>query len=211
MVVIMLVLMALVFGFAWFFYGKTITAFTSDAPVPIQTAAPSEAATASAADKFQRLRTAANSQQSVTMEFTADELNALIARHPSFTDLRGKVRFGIADSVLDVALSVPLSDIQLPRVKDRWFNGTARFGLTYDEDRFNLAVKSLEANGQSVDLSGFQRFADKFDDKFNEAFQKSQRDNAGSGEFWENVKAIRVVGDKLIITTKGAATDSRTI
>ncbi len=211
MVVIALILLALVVGTGWFFYGKTLNAFTAEAPVTIQIAAPTEADTATGTEKLERLRGAIGSQQSVTAELTAGELNALIARHPSFTDLRGKFRVGIANSVLDVAMSVPLSDLPLPRLKHRWFNGTARFGLVYDEDRFNLAVKSLEANGQSIDLSGFQSFADTFNNSFNEGFNKAQRKNRESDEFWRNVKSITVVDDKLIITTKGAEAEPTTI
>ncbi len=211
MVVIALILLALVVGTSWFFYGKTINAFTADAPASIQMTAPTEADTATGTEKLERLRGAMGSQQSVTVELTAGELNALIARHPSFTDLRGKLRVGIANSVLDVAMSVPLSDLPLPRLKHRWFNGTARFGLIYDEDRFNLAVKSLEANGQSIDLSGLQSFADIFNNSFNEGFNKSQRKNRESDEFWQNVKSMTVVDDKLVITTKGAEAEPTTI
>lgn len=211
MVVIALILLALVVGTGWFFYGKMLNAFTAEAPASVQIAAPSEADTATGTEKLERLRGAIGSQQSVTAELTAGELNALIARHPSFTDLRGKFHIGIANSVLDVAMSVPLSDIPLPRLKHRWFNGTARFGLVYDEDRFNLAVKSLEANGQSIDLSGFQSFADIFNNSFNEGFNKAQRKNRESDEFWRNVKSITVVDDKLIITTKGTDAEPTTI
>ncbi len=211
MAVIALILLALVVGTSWFFYGKTINAFTADAPASIEIAAPTEADTTTGTEKIERLRGAMGNQQSVTVELTADELNALIARHPSFQDLRGKFRVGIANSILDVAMSVPLADIPLPRLKHRWFNGTARFGLIYDEDRFNLAVKSLEANGQNIDLSGLQSFADTYNNSFNEGFNKSQRKNRESDEFWQNVKSMTVVDDKLIITTKGGEVEPTTI
>ncbi len=210
MVVIAFVLLALLLGVGWFFYGKTLNAFTADAPVSVQTKAPTEAEAAPATEKFERLRAASGSQQSVTVEFTADELNALIARHPAFSDLRGKCRVAIANSILDVAMSVPLSGLPLSRLKHSWFNGSARFGLIYDEDRFNLSVKSFEANGQSIDLSGFQALANTFNNSFNEAFDKSQRDR-DSDEFWQNVKSMHVVDDKLIISTKGTKPEPTTI
>jgi len=101
-------------------------------------------------------------------------------------------------------LSVPLHDVPLPRAGRRWFNGTVRFGLNYDEDRFALAVKSLEANGRHIDLNLFGMAADALNESFNEGFDKSQRRDGDSSDFWENVKSISVVDDKLIITTKGA-------
>jgi predicted phosphoribosyltransferase len=48
--------------------------------------------------------------------------------------------------------------------------------------------------------------ADEINSRFNEGFDKSQRENAQSNEFWENVRSMEVRGDKLIITTNGVAT-----
>ncbi|MEP6955577.1 MAG: hypothetical protein ABI883_02035 [Chthoniobacterales bacterium] len=201
--VIALVLLVLFVGGAWFFYGKTVNAFTSDQPTMVQMAAPTEAEFAPANAKVDQLRNAVRARESATVAFSGDEINALIARHPSFSDLRGKARVAIANSILDVEMSVPLRDLPLPRMKHRWFNGSARFGLIYDEDRFSLAVKSLRANGRDIDLSSFQSMADKLNDKFNEGFEKAQRNDGDSKEFWENVKSVRVLEDHLIITTKG--------
>lgn len=209
MLVIAFVLLALSIGVGWFLFSKTVRGFTADAPVAIETGTTTEAQYATANEKLERLRGGSGSQQSVTVELTAEEVNALIARHPYFKNMRGKFRVGIANSVLDVAMSVPLSHV--PLFKHRWFNGTARFGLIYDQDRFNLAVKSLGANGQNIDLSGLQRFANRFNDSFNEAFDKAERDNRESDEFWQNIKAINVVDDKLIITTKGSRAEPTNI
>jgi hypothetical protein len=166
---------------------------------------PSAEQFAAANQKFEQIRTAALMQQPQTVEFTVAELNALIARHPQFSEWRGKTRVDIADSVMTIDLSVPLSGVPLPRIKHRWFNGTVRLALAYDEDRFVLGVKSFTANGQDIDMTSWQTFADEINTSFNEGFDRSQRDDPRSNEFWENVRAIEVRDDKLIITTKGAA------
>ena len=53
----------------------------------------------------------------MTVEFTAADLNALIARHPDFDDLRGKFRVAIADSILTLDMSVPLRDVPFPKIQ----------------------------------------------------------------------------------------------
>lgn len=206
-IVIGLVLIALLIGASVFFVGKALSAFTSDAPVVVQAAEPTAAQITAASAKVDQIRTAAHTQQQATVEFSADELNALIARHPSFEKLRGKVHVGMANSILNVEMSAPLTNLHWPGFKHRWFNGTARFGLAYDEDRFSLDVKSLEANGRTIDLSPLQRLADRINNSFNDRFERTQRHDRDSAEFWENVESMSVVGDKLIITTKGAQPD----
>lgn len=202
---------ALVVGGIYYMYAKSVDALTSDAPVAVLMENPSDAQVAAASQKVDQLRTAAVTQQVLTMDFTAAELNALIARHPSFSDFRGKTRVAIANSELTLDLSVPLRDIPLPRVRKRWFNGSVRFALAYDQDQFTLGVRSLSANGQDIDLSFFQMMADDINRGFNQGFDRSQRQNAQSNEFWENVRSMEVRGDRLIITTKGAAATGTTV
>ncbi|CAA9212784.1 MAG: hypothetical protein AVDCRST_MAG42-48 [uncultured Chthoniobacterales bacterium] len=198
------VAVALVFGGLWWMYAKSVDALTSDAPIAVTMEAPSDEQVAAATQKVEQLRTAALTQQVMTMEFTAPELNALIARHPSFSEFRGKARVAIANSELTLDLSVPLRDIPLPRVRSRWFNGSVRLALAYDENDFALGIRSLSANGQDLDMSFFQTMADEINTRFNEGFDNRQRENVQTNEFWENVRSMEVRGDKLIITTKGA-------
>ncbi len=200
------VAVALALAGMWWMYAKSVDALTSDAPIAVTMEAPSDEQVAAATQKLEQLRTAALTQQATTMEFTAAELNALIARHPSFSDWRGKARVEIANSELTLDLSVPLRAIPLPRVRSRWFNGSVRFALAYDEDQFTLGVRSFSANGQEIDLSGLQTMADDINRRFNEGFDQAQRENPQSNEFWENVRSIEVRDDRLIISTKGAGT-----
>ena len=205
LVTIAAVLLALLLGGAWYVYSKTVNALTAGQPEAVQMEAPSAQQYTAANQKLEQIRQATATQQAVTVEWTAADLNALIARHPSFSGARDKARVEIADSTATLTMSVPLTSIPLPIVKHRWFNGAARFGLVYDEDRFEFALKSLSANGHDIDLSPFQALADSFNDSFNEGFDRAQRDGAQSNEWWENVKSITISGDKLIMTTKAAA------
>ena len=199
----MLAAVALLLIGTWYVYVKAIDALTAPAPVAVLMETPSDAQFAAANEKFERIRTTSATAQPLTEEFTAPEVNALIARHPSFSDWRGKTRVGIANSVMTIDLSVPLREIPLPRVRDRWFNGTVQLAMTYDQDRFSLGVKSFTANGREIDMSGLQWWADEINNRFNEDFDTWQREDEQSNDFWENVRSLEVRDDKLIITTKG--------
>ncbi len=201
--VVALLGLALVLGGTWWLLTKVMNDYTSKEPANVEMAAVSEAEFAAANDKLVSVQDAQRRHQSVSVQFTAAELNALIARHPDFSDMRGKFRVAIADSLMTLDMSVPLREIDVPGIRDRWLNGTARFEFIYHENAFNFALRSLTANDRDLPLSVLQGFEAPFNKSFNESFEKSRRKNARSNEFWENVKTVAVIDDKLVITTKG--------
>jgi hypothetical protein len=188
-------------GTTWYLYVRMVNNLTSPAPADVQVAPPSESQFQAAENSMERVRTAGANNKETTVEFTAADLNALFARHPDFEDLRGRVRIEIADSTMTIAVSAPLRSIPLPRMKKRWFNGTARFSFTYDSGAFRFDIKSAEAGGHQVPdifLSSFD-----FDESMNRDFLNELRSNDHDSEFWDHVKTMRLVGDKLVVTTKG--------
>lgn len=199
------VLLALFIGGLWWAYGKALDMVTSRQPESVQLEPVSDAQFAEASEKLTQVRTAKGRGESVTVGFTAAELNALIARHPDFADLRGKVRVAIADSLVTLDLSAPLEGLPLPRMKGRWFNGQATFGFVYDEGRFSFNLREISANGHQLPDSVFRGFASTFENSFNEGFDKARRESNRSDEFWGDVKSIGVADDKLIVITKGDA------
>jgi len=188
-------------GTTWYIYVKTVNKLTSPAPADVQVAPPSESQFRAAEDSMERLREAVANNKETTVEFTAADLNALFARDPDFEDLRGKVRIEIADSTMMVALSAPLHSIPLPGMKKRWFNGTARFSFTYDSGRFSFDIKSAEAGGHEVPDIFLSNFTSSFDESMNREFLNGLRSNDHDSEFWDHVKTMRLVGDKLVVTT----------
>jgi hypothetical protein len=188
-------------GTTWYVYVKTVNKLTSPAPADVQVAPPSESQFQAAENSMERLREAVANNKETTVEFTAADLNALFARDPDFEDLRGKVRIEIADSTMTVALSAPLHSIPLPRMKKRWFNGTARFTFTYDSGTFHFNLKSAEAGGHEVPDIFLSNFTSSFDESMNREFLNGLRSNDHDSEFWDHVKTMRLVGDKLVVTT----------
>src|SRR3982751_758762 len=125
-------------GSAWYFGSKAIREFTSTQSAEVAVAQPTDEQYATANGKLNDLRTAVRNRQAATISFTAADLNALLARHPDFASRRGKTRIEIADSVATVEMSVPLDTVEVNKVKHRWFNGRASFGFVYSEDGFNF-------------------------------------------------------------------------
>lgn len=195
------ILLAGVIGGAWYVYIKTVDNLTSRTPADVQIEPPSESQFQAAESSMERVRKAPRDRET-TVEFTAADLNALIARDPDFEDLRGKVRIEIANSIMTITLSAPLRSIPLPRMKNRWFNGTARFSFTYDSGKFNFDIKSAEAGGHEVPDIFLSNFNSSFDDDMNRDFLNELRSDVDDPEFWNRVKAMRLAGDKLIVTTK---------
>lgn len=197
-----LVVFTLVIAGIWLVYSKTIDALTSPQPIAVQLETPSEAQFAAANEKLTQIRSAAGNSQPMTIEFTAADLNALIARHPEFEGARRKLRVAMADSLMTLDMSVPLASIPLPRLKRRWFNGSATFGFTYDDGSFDFDLRSIGSDEQSFATNVAQALSDVFDNAFNEGFREAIKENRRADDLWPNVKSATVVGDKLIVTTR---------
>lgn len=190
-------------GGTWYLYVKTVDNLTSPAPADVQVQPPSESQFQTAENSMTRLREAVADNKETTVEFTAADLNALFARDAAFSDWRGRIRIEIADSTMTIALSAPLNSIPLPRVKKRWFNGTARFSFTYDAGTFSFEIKSAEAGGHNVpDIFLTDSSISSFNDSMNRSFRNEVKDNNQGSEFWDHVKRMSLEGDKLVVTTQ---------
>jgi hypothetical protein len=191
-----------VIGSAWYLYVKMVDNLTSPATDDVHLEPPSASQFQTAENSMERLRKATANNKETTVEFTAADLNALVARDPDFEDWRDRIRIEIADSTMTVVLSAPLNSIPLLRLKRRWFNGTARFSFTYESETFSFDIKSAEAGGHhfpDVFLSSFNSF---FDEGVNRNFRDTLGSNDRSSEFWNHVRKMSLEGDKLVVTTQ---------
>ena len=194
---------AALLGGAWYFYSRTVANLTSSAPLDVRIEQPSEAQFQAAESTRTRLDEAVARNAETTVEFTSADLNALLARDADFEEFRGRARVDIADSMMTIALSVPLDSVPMRKLRKRWFNGTARFGFTYSSGEFEVDLESLEAGQHRLPrqfLSSY--FMDLFNDVVNEVFEEDLRNGNRDREFWSRVKTISLQGDKLIVTTK---------
>lgn len=198
------ILIAGVIGCTWFIFNKAVDNLTSSGSAAVQLEQPTEAQFQAAENTLARLNKAIDNKEEATVEFTSADLNALLARDEDFKEFRGRARIDIADSMMTVALSVPLDSIRWRRVRRRWFNGTARFGLSYLSGEFRIDLESAEAGGHRLPgrfIPGV--FMSSFNDGLNDSFQEKLREYATGEAFGEQVKSISLAGDKLVVTTHG--------
>jgi len=203
LLVVGFLLLACGLGATWYVYVQMVDKLTSPESADVQVAPPSEAQFQAAESSMNRLRNAVADNKETTVEFTAADLNALIARDSAFSDWRGKIRIEMADSTMTVAVSAPLHSIPLPRLRKRWFNGTARFSFIYEAGRFSFDIKSAEAGGHQVpDVFLSESSISSFNESMNKSFRDEVRDNDSGSEFWDHVKKMSLEGDKLVVTTQ---------
>jgi hypothetical protein len=206
--------LTLVLGGLWYGYIRMVDAMTASHPITVQLEEPSAEQFAAANAKVEQLRNAAEAQEQVTVEFTATDLNALVARHPQFTRVRGKMRVAVADSIAKLDLSIPLTGIPLPRVRHRWFNGSTSFGLSYDEEGFRFSPRGLEANGYTIAEELFSDLAPTINSYFDREYappqdRATQRRRDDEWErFWQQLRSLTVSDGKVLVTTRGPATSS---
>ena len=184
----------------WWFYRTTFKSLTSSGPSDVRIEAPTPEVVQKADNKQTLLADAIVRNQETTVELTGPELQVLLARESDLDFLRDRTRIDISNSIMTVTLSAPLRALHWPGMKDRWFNGTVRFSMTYANGEFEIDLMSAEANGREfpdIFLSGFNI---TFTEAMNEAFQDAR--GRHDHEFWNHVKTMKLEGDKLVLTTK---------
>jgi hypothetical protein len=198
-----LVLVAVLVAGSFFVLNRATQVFTSTQPVQIQVrqATPAERQVAKA--KLDTLRSAARNHQETTIEFNADEINALIANEPEFRGARGHVRVAIANSIASLDVSAPLDSMHWKRLKGRWFNGNIQFGFSYVDDNFNFDIRSAEANGHQFPRAILTSdFLHSFNRSLNESFHRESAKHADANNLWRHIKLASLQGDKLVVTTR---------
>lgn len=186
----------------WFFFSRAANMFTSDAPVEIAVATPSDAEYAAADAKLEQFRDALRRDQATTVSFSAADLNALIARHPDFASQRGRIQVAIDGDVATLEMSVSLASLPLPRMKHRWFNGSTRFTFSYEGREFDFEPEWIEANGHQLTGNFLSSFSSSFNRSFTSSFHESLEKN-GTSKFWNNVQSMTLRDGQLIIVTRG--------
>ena len=109
-----------------------------------------------------QLQNAVRNKTETTIKFSPADLNGLIARDPGFSGLFGKARVNMLGQDMIVDLSASLDSVPLPRLKGRWFNGTAQFGFAYDVGQFSFVARSIESNGHRMVDTGAPGFSSSF-------------------------------------------------
>jgi len=190
-----------------FIYDKAVDRFTSAHPVNVPVAGHDHNSLQIAKLTLDRLRAALAENREETIEFTAADLNALVADHSDFAGVRGRVYFGIADSAMTLELNAPLEALPWPRLKGRWFNGTLRFTMDYEYGQFTFGPKFIRSRQWQVPdwfLTSTlgSSFVRGFNTGFTRDFNRSMQKDPLSATFWNHIKGITIDRDKLVVTTQ---------
>jgi hypothetical protein len=104
-------------------------------PIELPSATPSEQEQQAAIAKWEEFDKRARAHASARVEFTADELNALIAAEPL---LRGKAHISLEGDIARMQVSIPLTNMRW--MTDRYMNGacTVQSGMTGDPSELRI-------------------------------------------------------------------------
>ena len=117
-------------------------------PILIQsnTTTPSAEEVAPIRERWDALEQAADAHEKKAVEFTADDINTLIA---SKKNLRGKVSVTIENNLAHVRVSIPLRKIS-KMVDGRFLNGECYVQASSDKNPVNAKMTGIMLNGSSV-------------------------------------------------------------
>jgi hypothetical protein len=203
LVIAVVVLGAVLIGGGLFLLNRGVGMFTATAPIQIQArpATPPELQVAKA--KLDSLRSAIRNRVEATIEFTADDINALLQNEPEFRDARNHARVAIANSIVSLDVSAPLNSAKWSRLQGRWFNGNIQFGFSYVDDNFNFDVRSAEANGYQFPRAILTaEIIQSFNRSFNDSFHRESARRGDASDLWRHIGMATVQNDKLIVTTR---------
>ncbi|HKR53124.1 MAG TPA: hypothetical protein VJR93_02160 [Chthoniobacterales bacterium] len=203
LVVVVVVFGIVLIGGGLFVVNRGINLFTATTPAQIQTrpATPTELQLAKA--KLDSLRSAIRNRVETTIEFTADDINALLQNEPEFRDAHNHARVAIANSIVSLDVSAPLDSAKWSRLKGRWFNGNIQFGFSYVDDNFNFDVRSAEANGYQFPRALLTaEFVQSFNRSLNDSFRRESARGDAASDLWRHIRMATVQNDKLIVTTR---------
>ena len=178
-----------------YYVKQKIRSFTDDHPaqIPIAAVSPREKQTLSA--RVKKIQAAMKRGIRRRFEFSADDLNKLIAISNQ-TQLRGKVFIHIDGDQITADASVPLN--QFPGFQGRYLNGRITLDVRVHNGRLEVFPVKIVVKGKSLP----ENFMAKLKAK-NLAEKYDADPNARS--VLEKIDSLEVKNGKIVITTRGNA------
>lgn len=190
---------ALIAGLGYFGYSK-LGALTSMAPTTAQNFDGGNAIYQSAQQKGNDFQQNLQQNRPATLEFTADELNTLIARDPDFARSQIHLFVSMTGDRGRVEVSLPGSLIPLGLIKDRYFNGNAEFGLGFDPATKNLKIDlhALKIGPDTIPPDQLPALQSQLQPLINAQLQNSP----DAKRVLDQAQSIEIRDGKLVIVTK---------
>jgi hypothetical protein len=176
---------------------KMFTELTDSKPMPLPAVTLSKDQIAEVQRRVDAFRSAIREQSATApLELTADEINALIANDPDLQELKGKLYVIIDGDQLKGQISIRMEDLGLPLFKERYFNGTGTFKLTFRDGILRITPETLLAKGGRPIPPTYMEPVRKTN------LAHDLNTNPRAVTALEKLQDIRVQGGKLILTPK---------
>jgi hypothetical protein len=144
---------------AYYFLQNTIKEYTSTTPVPVPTVSFTDEQRKERDDRWAAFKEAVKKHETAEIQFTEDDINALISEKP---EVRDKVYITLKGDQVSGQVSLPLDDLGVPLVpKGRYFNGQMSLTAKIDEGVLDVRLRALEVNGKTMPPNVAAQFANQ--------------------------------------------------
>jgi hypothetical protein len=133
-----------------------------------------------------------NKRSTAPLELTSEELTALVARIPDLQRVGGQARFTVAEGEVRSDLSLPLDRLGYA---NRWFNGSATFGVTLENGVLVVTLKSASVRGQAVPQWIVERLGER-------NLAKDLYEKPDVAAFISRLESIRAADGRLVIVAR---------
>jgi len=175
---------------------KMFNNFTDDKPMALPQSQMSQADFDKLELRLDNFRQAVRAAQPVEpLALSADEINALIARDPDFSTVKGKLYVMLSEDNIKGQLSLPMESVGLPLFKGRYLNGTGTFSISLHNGFLRLTTLSFIVKGKAVPEVYMQQIR-----KHNLAENANSEPRVSAA--LEKLKGIKVQNGKLLVAPK---------
>ncbi|MGA4644353.1 hypothetical protein [Limisphaera sp. 4302-co] len=176
-------------GLVWY-WRTLIRTYTTPAPVELPAARDSELDRTALLIRWQTFYEGVRQGRLVPpFELTADEINLLITGNP---ELRDRLRVGITNGMIYGRFSFPLGRADQKDFQGRFLNGEARLRIHFADGWLTVQVAEMEANGKPIPNWLLRRIG-------RENLARDLDRNPEAIEFLQQLEAVEVVGDRLVL------------
>lgn len=213
LVLLLVLFLGFVGGGAYLLYSKA-QELTSATPADIPTPVGGDDIYETARQKVTAFNHDVKNNQAATLHLSADEINNLIARNPTFNAAHVHLFVTMNNSVARMQLSLPTDGVSAGIIKGRYINLDMTFSVHFD-----TAIKSVHFEPQSIKLNNQaimdannpttgsnasfnEAFMRSFTPSFNKSFNDGLRGDPDTAALLDHTKSMEIKDGELVIETE---------
>jgi hypothetical protein len=175
------------------YWNSLLRTYSSPEPMELPKVAVSPRRAIELRDAWREFVVRASSQNALSeFRVSAEDLNAMIA---DMGGLRDRVVLGIQGSDLTAQFSFPVPGGN-PQMQGRYFNGRARFALTFTDGQFRVTLTNIEVNGKPIPHWLFRRLKKR-------NFADRLVNNPGAAVLFQKLERVEVRDGFITFTPQG--------